>query len=220
MFFLFYIWMAAWTADIRSSPVPVIQLNLGGHLFQGDVAVVPEGNLHHLPDQLLQLALQLLDDRQVVCMLRVLGLKLLQIVIHCLVQRGCTVVYLAAQARGQIRSGLEDTLPAGGNTGMHMAGGLWIIEHVVTLVLLVLPISARRWWCGSHGAGNTSADSLHRKSRRSHRNRRQCQRCGGTQREGRGDGVVRRRAQLKKTQRGDREESKRAGRRGGQAEGG
>lgn len=38
-------------------PVPVIQLNLDGQLLQGDVGVVPEGNLHHLPDQLVQLAL-------------------------------------------------------------------------------------------------------------------------------------------------------------------
>lgn len=58
------------------SPVPVIQLNLDGQLLQGDVGVVPEGNLHHLPDQLVQLALQLLDDGQVVCVLRILALKL------------------------------------------------------------------------------------------------------------------------------------------------
>lgn len=58
-------------------PIPIIQLDLDGQLIQGDVCVVPEGNLHHLPGQLLQLALQLLDDGQVVRMLRILLLKLL-----------------------------------------------------------------------------------------------------------------------------------------------
>lgn len=57
-------------------PVPIIQLNLHSQLLQGDVGVAPEGNLHHLPDQLVQLALQLLDDGQVVCVLRILALKL------------------------------------------------------------------------------------------------------------------------------------------------
>lgn len=66
-------------------PVPIIQLDLDGQLIQGDVCVVPEGNLRHLPDQLLQLALQLLDDGQVVRMLRILLLKLLQVVLHRLV---------------------------------------------------------------------------------------------------------------------------------------
>lgn len=67
-------------------PVPVIQLNRDGQFLQGDVGVVPEGNLHHLPDQLIQLALQLLDDGQVVRLLCVLSLKLLQIVFYGLVQ--------------------------------------------------------------------------------------------------------------------------------------
>ena len=67
-------------------PVPVVQLNVDGQLLQGDVAVVPEGDLHHLSDQLVQLALQLLDDGQVVLMQRILGLKLLQIVVYRLVQ--------------------------------------------------------------------------------------------------------------------------------------
>lgn len=67
-------------------PVPVVKFNLPSKLIQGDVRVFPEGNLHHLSDQLIQLALQLLDDRQVVCMLSILALKLLQIVINCLVQ--------------------------------------------------------------------------------------------------------------------------------------
>lgn len=67
-------------------PVPVKQLNVDGQLLQGDVGVVPEGNLHHLSDQLVQLSLQLLDDGQVVRMLRILALKLLQIVIYRLVQ--------------------------------------------------------------------------------------------------------------------------------------
>lgn len=75
-------------------PVPIIQLNFNSELVQGDVGVVPEGNLHHLSDQLVQLALQFLDDRQVVCMLRVLALKLLQIVLYSLVQCGCTVIHL------------------------------------------------------------------------------------------------------------------------------
>lgn len=84
-------------------PVPVIQLNLDGQLLQGDVAVVPEGDLHHLSDQLVQLALQLLDDGQVVRVLRILGLKLLQIVVYRLVQWGCTVIYLDGDG-GQTRS--------------------------------------------------------------------------------------------------------------------
>lgn len=58
-------------------PVPVIQLNLDGQPLQGDVAGVPEGNRHHLSDELIELALQLLDDGQVVCMLGILTLKLL-----------------------------------------------------------------------------------------------------------------------------------------------
>lgn len=74
------------SCPVTDVPVPVIQLNLDGQFLQGDVCVVPKGNLHHLPDQLLQLALQLLDDGQVVRMLRILALKLLQIVVYRLVQ--------------------------------------------------------------------------------------------------------------------------------------
>lgn len=81
------------------SPVPVIELNVDSQLLQGDVGAVPEGNLHHLSDQLLQLALQLLDDRQVICVLCILALKLLQIVFYRLVQWGCTVIYLKPTKR-------------------------------------------------------------------------------------------------------------------------
>lgn len=58
----------------RASPVPVVQLNFGGQLFQGDAVLVPEGNVGHLADQLLQLDLHLLHDGQVVVHVRVLDL--------------------------------------------------------------------------------------------------------------------------------------------------
>lgn len=68
------------------SPVPVVELYLDGQVLQGDVGVTPEGDLRHLFHQLIQLALQLLDDRQVVCVLGILALKLLQTVVYSLVQ--------------------------------------------------------------------------------------------------------------------------------------
>lgn len=64
-----------------------------------------------------------------------------------------------------------------GKAGLLVADTLWIIKHSCS------PASAPQWWCGLHGAGRTSADSLHHKSRRSHRNRRQCQHCGDTKTE-------------------------------------
>lgn len=72
--------------SVHLSPVPVVELDVDSQLLQGDVSVAPEGDLHHLPHQLIQLALHLLDDRQIVCVLGVLALQLPQTAIHRLLQ--------------------------------------------------------------------------------------------------------------------------------------
>ena len=71
--------------SVSLSPVPVIELDVDSQLLQGDAWVGPEGDLPHLPDQLAQLALELLHDGHVVRVLTVALLQLLQVVITRLV---------------------------------------------------------------------------------------------------------------------------------------
>ena len=70
----------------RLSPVPVVELHVHGQGLQGDAAVLPEGDARHLPHQLVQLALQLLRDGQVVRVLGVLRLEVPQVALHRLVE--------------------------------------------------------------------------------------------------------------------------------------
>lgn len=50
-------------------PVEVKDLGLVGQVLQGNISVGPEGNINHQPHQLVQLALQLLNDGHVVRLL-------------------------------------------------------------------------------------------------------------------------------------------------------
>lgn len=77
-----------------ASPIPVIQLDLDSQHLQGDAGIAPERDLHHLFEQFIQLALQLLHNRQVIRTLSVLALQMLQILIDRQVQGGGTVRYL------------------------------------------------------------------------------------------------------------------------------
>lgn len=105
------------------SPVPVVQLDLDGQLLQGDVGVLPEGDVPHLPDQLVQLALQLLDDGQVVGVLRVLALELLQIAFYRLVQRGRAVVHLQPGTGTNKVTGKKEKWDSWGKPALLMADG-------------------------------------------------------------------------------------------------
>lgn len=64
------------------SPIPVVEFDPASQRLQGDAGIAPERDLHHLFEQLIQLALQLLYDGQVVSVLRILALQMLQILIH------------------------------------------------------------------------------------------------------------------------------------------
>lgn len=154
----YFVWRSSCVNEclITVLPVPVIQLNRDGQFLQGDVGVVPEGNLHHLPDQLIQLALQLLDDGQVVRLLCVLALKLLQIVFYGLVQWGCTVIYLdrgANKVMVELRGRRRKThwlhnSHGKGNREHSWQKGDELLNMLVQFVLSVLPASAPQWLCG------------------------------------------------------------------------
>ena len=81
---------------LTAVPVPVVELHLRGQGLQGDAAVVPEGDARHLLHQILQLALQLPGDGEVVRVLGVLHLQVLQVPLHRLVEGERTLRHLRA----------------------------------------------------------------------------------------------------------------------------
>lgn len=66
-------------------PVKIKGLRLLSQLLQGNAGVGPEGHVRYESHQLVQLALQLLDDGHVVCLLLEGRLQLDQVLLHRLV---------------------------------------------------------------------------------------------------------------------------------------